>query len=94
MATPQVNQSIMDLHALAGEKCDAHMTHFLDAFLEEQVNIGVRQGVAMDSLKYRYGPPCLTLLSLAGRPLLKRPYGRFWGCLLPLWPSHASRLCR
>lgn len=33
----QVNQSIMDLHALAGSKGDNHMTQYLDEFLEEQV---------------------------------------------------------
>jgi len=34
----QVNQSIIDLHRLAGEKGDNHMTQFLDEFLDEQVN--------------------------------------------------------
>jgi sugar phosphate permease len=31
------------------------------------IAIGVWQGVAMDSLKYPSGPPCLTLLRPAGR---------------------------
>lgn len=38
----QVNQSIIDLHVLAGEKGDNHMTHYLDEFLEEQVN-GIKE---------------------------------------------------
>jgi len=38
----QVNQSIMDLHALAGSKGDNHMTQYLDEFLEEQVN-GIKE---------------------------------------------------
>jgi ferritin heavy chain len=33
----QVNQSIIELHQLAGEKGDNHMTQYLDEFLEEQV---------------------------------------------------------
>jgi len=37
-----VNQSIIDLHVLAGEKGDNHMTQFLDEFLEEQVN-GIKE---------------------------------------------------
>jgi hypothetical protein len=49
-------------------------------------SMGVWQGVAMDSLKFRPGPPCPTLLSLAGgRPLkVKR--------LLLLCTPHAVRL--
>jgi hypothetical protein len=35
--------------------------------------MGVWQGVAMDSVKFHSGPPCLTLLRPAGRPPLKRP---------------------
>jgi hypothetical protein len=31
----------------------------------------------MDSLNYRYGPPCPGLLCPAGRPPLKRPYDHF-----------------
>jgi hypothetical protein len=56
----------------------------------------------MDSLKFHPGPPCLTLISPAGGPPLKRPYGHFRGglptehaaCgrLLPLWTPHAVRL--
>jgi len=38
----QVNQSIIDLHKLAGEKGDNHMTQFLDEFLDEQVN-GIKE---------------------------------------------------
>ena len=37
----QVNQSIIELHQLAGEKRDNHMTQFLDEFLDEQVNAGL-----------------------------------------------------
>jgi hypothetical protein len=57
--------------------------------------IGVRRGVAIDSLKFHPGPPCPTLLCPASGPTLKQPYGRFKGdppagravCsrLLPLW---------
>jgi hypothetical protein len=38
---------------------------------------GVCQGVAMASIKYHSGPPCPTLLCLAGGLPLKRPYGLF-----------------
>jgi len=38
----QVNQSIIDLHKLAGERGDGHMTQFLDEFLDEQVN-GIKE---------------------------------------------------
>jgi len=34
----QVNQSIIELQKLAGEKGDGHMTQFLDPFLDEQVS--------------------------------------------------------
>jgi hypothetical protein len=37
-------------------------------------NMGVRQGVAMDSLKYPSGLPCPTLLCPAGGTPLKRPF--------------------
>jgi hypothetical protein len=65
-------------------------------------NIGVWQGVAMDSLKWNSGPLCLTLLCPGGRPPFKCPYRRFkvglplgWaicGHLLPSWTPHAVRL--
>jgi hypothetical protein len=42
-------------------------------------NIGVWQGVAMDSLKFHPGLPCPTLLCPVGGPSLKRLYGRFRG---------------
>jgi hypothetical protein len=57
----------------------------------------------MDSLKFRPGPPCPTLLRPAGGLSLKRPYDRFrdgppaersaYGRLLPFWTPHAVRLC-
>jgi hypothetical protein len=63
--------------------------------------IGLRQGVAMDSLKFHPGLPYPTLLCPAGGPPSKRPYGCFWGgplagqaaCsrLLPFWTPHADR---
>jgi hypothetical protein len=63
---------------------------------------GVWGGVAMVSLQYRYGLPCLTLLRPVGGPSLKRPYGRFrgsrparqvaWGHLLPFSTTHAIHL--
>jgi YD repeat-containing protein len=37
------------------------------------LRMGVWQGEAMDSLKYRHGPPCPTLLRPAGKLPLKRP---------------------
>jgi hypothetical protein len=40
-------------------------------------DIGVRQGVAMDSPKYHSGSLCLTLLRPVGEPPLKRLYSRF-----------------
>jgi hypothetical protein len=40
-------------------------------------NMGVRRGVAMDSLNLH--PPCFTLLRPAGGRPLKRPYGHFRG---------------
>jgi hypothetical protein len=61
--------------------------------------MGVWHGVAMDSLKYHYGP---TPLSPAGGPPLKRPYWHFRGgsptgqaaCGRPLppWTPHVVRL--
>jgi hypothetical protein len=39
----------------------------------------VWQGVSMDSLKFHSGPPCPTLLRLAGGTPPKQLYGRFWG---------------
>jgi hypothetical protein len=67
-------------------------------------HMGVWQGVDMDSLKFHLGPPCPTCLRPVGRPLLKRPYGRFrggppvgWaagGRVLPLWTSHHSQVAR
>jgi hypothetical protein len=64
--------------------------------------MGVWQGVAIHSVKYRYGLPCLTFLFPVGWPLLKQPYGGFRvslpagredsSRLLPLWTLHAVRL--
>jgi hypothetical protein len=64
--------------------------------------IGIRQEMAMNSLKFHLGPPCPTLLRPACRLFLKRPYGRFrvgpptglaaCGHLLSLWTPHALRL--
>jgi len=51
----QVNQSIIDLHALAGEKGDNHMTHFLDEFLEEQVD-GIKEIADHVTRLIRAGP--------------------------------------
>jgi hypothetical protein len=42
-------------------------------------DVGVWQGVAMDSLKFYPGPPCLTLLCPAGGSTLKRALKRFMG---------------
>jgi hypothetical protein len=65
------------------------------------MQIGVWQGVAMDSLKYHLGPPCLSFLRPAGGPPLKRTYSHFRGSPpagravcghpLPLWTPHAIR---
>jgi hypothetical protein len=49
---------------------------------------GVWQGMAMDSLKYHYGPSCLAFLCPADGPLLKRPYSRFrGGSSARVWPA-------
>jgi hypothetical protein len=73
----------------------------VDVFVDAGLSVGVGQGLAMDSIKFYPGPPCLTLLRPAGGPPLKRPYGRFKGfplagqaaCarLLPIWTTHAVR---
>jgi hypothetical protein len=42
-------------------------------------NMGVWQGVPMDSLKYRLRPPCPTFLRPTGGPLLKWLYNHFRG---------------
>jgi hypothetical protein len=64
--------------------------------------MGVRQGVAMDSLEFHSGDDLL-FFRPAGRPSLKQPNGCFRGgaptgraayChLLPLWTPDAVRLC-
>jgi hypothetical protein len=41
--------------------------------------MGVWQGVAMESPRFHLGLPCPTLLRLACRQPLKRPYGCFRG---------------
>jgi len=51
----QVNQSIIDLHELAGSKGDNHMTQFLDEFLEEQVN-GIKEIADHVTRLTRVGP--------------------------------------
>jgi hypothetical protein len=58
-------------------------------------SMDVWEGVAMDSLKFHTGPPCLNLLHPVGGTPLKRPYGCFWGVwgrLLPRWTPHSVRL--
>jgi hypothetical protein len=47
------------------------------------VGIGVGQGVAMDSLNYKPGMLCSTLLHPARVPPLKRPYGTVLGVARP-----------
>jgi hypothetical protein len=64
--------------------------------------MGVWRGVAMDSLMFHPGLPCLTVLCPVGRPLLKRPHGHIRGdprtgwaacdCLLPIWTLHPVHL--
>jgi ferritin heavy chain len=51
----QVNQSIIELHALACEKADGQMTHFLDDFLEEQVD-GIKEIADHVTRLVRAGP--------------------------------------
>jgi hypothetical protein len=51
------------------------------------LHLGIWQGVAMNSLKFFPGPPCLTILRPAGGPTLKRPYGCFRGGLPAGWPT-------
>jgi hypothetical protein len=58
--------------------------------------MGVRQGVAMDSLKFHRGLPRPTLLRPTGGSPLKRPYTCRAGGLRPsstLLDTHAVRLC-
>jgi hypothetical protein len=46
-------------------------------FVDLILSMGVWQGVAIESLKFHPGPPCLTLLGPAGGPpLVARPQGR------------------
>jgi hypothetical protein len=66
------------------------------------LRMAVWQGMAKDSLNYRYVPPCRTLLRPAGGPPMKRSCGYFRGgmptgqaaCgrILPCWTPHAVRL--
>jgi hypothetical protein len=70
---------------------------------ENRSNIGVRQGVATDSLNFHLVSPCPTLLRLAGGPTLKQHYSLFRGSprtgqaacgrLLLAWTPHAVSLC-
>jgi len=50
-----VNQSIIDLHALAGVKEDGNLTDFLEGFLEEQVE-GIKAVADLVSRISRAGP--------------------------------------
>jgi len=50
-----VNQSIIDLHALAGVKEDGNMTDFLEGFLEEQVE-GIKAIADLVTRIMRAGP--------------------------------------
>jgi len=50
-----VNQSIIDLHKLAGECGDQHMTHYLDDFLDEQVQ-GIKEIADHVTRLTRVGP--------------------------------------
>merc|ERR1712121_31964 len=50
-----VNQSIIDLHALAGVKEDGNMTDFLEGFLEEQVE-GIKAVADLVTRITRAGP--------------------------------------
>jgi hypothetical protein len=64
--------------------------------------MGVWEGVAMDSLEYHPGLPCLTLLRSAGGPPSKLSHRRFCGGplagqaafsrLLPFWTPHTALL--
>jgi len=50
-----VNQSIIDLHAVAGDKADGNMTDFLEDFLQEQVE-GIKSIADLVSRMTRAGP--------------------------------------
>lgn len=50
-----VNQSIIDLHALAGDRADGNMTDFLEDFLEEQVE-GIKAIADLVTRLTRAGP--------------------------------------
>jgi hypothetical protein len=90
-----------DLNFQSQQK-NLHLFLNLDLFISSECFMSVWQGMAMDSMKYHLGPPCLTLLRPAGAPPLKQPYVHFTGSppagqaacghLLPLWTPHAIRL--
>merc|ERR1712212_1351956 len=50
-----VNQSIIDLHAVAGDKADGNMTDFLEDFLQEQVE-GIKAIADLVTRLTRAGP--------------------------------------
>jgi ferritin heavy chain len=50
-----VNQSIIDLHAVAGDKADGNMTDFLEDFLQEQVE-GIKAIADLVTRVTRAGP--------------------------------------
>jgi hypothetical protein len=90
---------------LGSRKTNGHQTRFRQAGKSRAGvdGMGVRQGVAMDSLKFYPGPICPTLLRPAGGPPLKRPNGHFRGDLptgqaacgrfFSFWTSHTLGLC-
>lgn len=52
----EVNQSLLDLHALSSSKNDAHFNDFLESeFLDEQVNASKELGDMLTQMK-RAGP--------------------------------------
>ena len=52
----EVNQSLLDLHALSSSKNDAHLSDFLESeYLDEQVNASKELGDKITQMK-RAGP--------------------------------------
>jgi hypothetical protein len=57
---------------------------------EDRRTMGVRQGVARDSLMFHPGPPCLTLLRPKGWPPLKRRFSETALRSFQVWPARRT----
>jgi len=61
--------------------------YLIQNIIVAEINMGIGQGVAMDSLKFHPGLPCPTLLPPAGGPPPERPYDCFRGCPPAGWAA-------